>query len=171
MTVWRGRGNWDRLSMALFSSMKMPRLLTILLLFSAACLFGPASFAEDKRNPDQTELGSRMEQINTAWRRLRRQVNDSGQNTASIALIAKIREAAKGTEQMSPVKALEIPEAKRAQFQADYAAAMEKFFSQIDKLEQALKVGDNVAAGKIVVAISDFQREAHKEFRKEQDHK
>jgi soluble cytochrome b562 len=146
--------------------------LIVSLLLTAACACAPDASAQNKSSAaEQTELGLRMEDINASWRRLRRQVSDPTQNAASLALIAKIREAAKGTEQMAPAKTVDIPEAKRAKFQADYAAGMEKFFGQIDALEAALKGSDNAAAAKVVAAVNDYQKEAHKEFRKETDKK
>lgn len=144
--------------------MKTSRLIATLVL-TAACVCAPVLSAQDKSG--HTELGRRMEDINASWRRLRRQVNEPAQNAASLELIARIREASKDTEKMTPAMAADLPEAKRAKFQADYAAGMKKFFGQIDAIEAALKAGDNATAAKVVAAAADHQKEAHKEFRKE----
>lgn len=142
------------------------------LLFVATVALAPAATTAHAAPPaDQTELGARMEKLNAPWRKLRRQVADPAQNAASLDLLAKIREAAKGAEQLTPAKAADLPADQRAKFQADYAAGMKKFSRQLDELEAALKAGDNAAAAKVVAAIATAQREAHKEFRKEEDKK
>lgn len=144
---------------------KILQLFVSLVFITAGALAQPASDA------DQTELGARMEKLNAPWRKLRRQVADPAQNATSLELLAKIREAAKGTEQLTPAKAADLPESQRAKFQASYAEGMRKFFGQLDALEAALKAGDNARAGTLVAAIADNQRESHKKFRKDTDKK
>lgn len=146
--------------------MKSPRLLLALALLAVS----PASvaFADEsaKKQHEHTELEDRMEKINSAWRRLRRQAADPAQNASSLELVAAIRTAAKGTEDLAPSKIEEIPEAERAEFLANYRAGMKKFFEQIDALEAALKANNNEEAGKVVSAISNHQKQSHKAFRK-----
>jgi soluble cytochrome b562 len=139
------------------------------LLFLATVALAPAASSHAASPDDQTELGARMEKLNAPWRKLRRQVADPAKNTASLELLAKIREAAKGAEQLTPAMAADLPADRRAKFQADYAAGMKKFADYLDALEAALKAGDNAAAAKVVAAIASHQREAHKAFRKEED--
>jgi soluble cytochrome b562 len=147
--------------------MKIRLILSCLALLLAVA---PARAAEekhsDKHAEKHTELGDKMEKINAAWRKLRRQVAEPAKNADSLALLAEIRAASAGTEKMTPDKASDLPEADRAKFQADYAAGMKKFAGMLDDLEAALKAGKNDDAGKIVSAIADFQRESHKAFRR-----
>lgn len=147
--------------------MKSTRFILIALL--AALAPAPFVFAQEKaaaRKEDHTELEERMEKINSSWRRLRRQVSDPAQNASSLELIGAIREAAKGTEKMTPAKIDEIPEADRAKFLADYAAGMKKFHAQLDTLEAALKAGRNDDAQKALAEIADHQKSSHKAFKK-----
>jgi len=148
--------------------MKIKLLLSCLALLVAGAPAGRA--AEDKRSGQpaekHTELGDKMEKINAAWRKLRRQVAEPAKNADSLALLAEIRAASAGTEKMMPDKAADLPAADRAKFQADYAAGMRKFAGLLDQLEAALRTGRNDEAGKLVSAIADFQRESHKAFRR-----
>lgn len=141
------------------------------LVLSALLLaLSPAPFVAAQEAPaakkEHTALEDRMEKINSAWRRLRRQVAEPAQNASSLELIATIREAAKGTEKMTPAKIEEVPEAERAKFLADYQAGMKKFFEQLDALETALKSSNNEEAGKVLSAIADHQKSSHKAFKK-----
>lgn len=145
--------------------MKSRLLLSALLLALSPAPFVVAQDAPAAKK-DHTELEDRMERINSAWRRLRRQVADPAQNASSLELIATIREAAKGTEKMKPAKIEEIPEAGRAKFLADYEAGMKKFFEQLDALEKALRANNNEEAGKVLSAIADHQKSSHKAFKK-----
>lgn len=147
------------------------KLLRHALAASLLCLFTlPAVQAQDrpaeKAAKKHTELEDRMEKINAAWRKLRRQVEDPAQNEATLALLADIRAASAGAEKLTPAKASDLPEADRAKFQADYAAGMKKLAGMLDQLEAALKAGQNADAAKLVTNIGNFQRESHKAFRR-----
>ncbi|HYC73075.1 MAG TPA: cytochrome b562 [Opitutaceae bacterium] len=141
--------------------------------FALALLLAPlvaAPFALAQESPPAkkpaSELEDRMEKINSAWRRLRRQATDPAQNASSLELIATIREASKGTEKLTPARIEEVPEADRAKFMADYQAGMKKFFEQVDALEAALKANNNEEAGKVLAAIAEHQKASHKAFKK-----
>lgn len=147
--------------------MKQRRLLVAALALALAP--APLAFAQEPpaaAKKEHTELEDRMEKMNSAWRRLRRQVADPAQNASSLELVAIIREASKGTEKMTPTKAADIPEADRAKFLADYAAGMKKFFTQLDTLEAALKAGKTEEAQKALTDIADYQKQSHKAFKK-----
>lgn len=147
------------------------KILRHALAVSLLCLLAaPATHAQDKpaekAAKKHTELEDRMEKINAAWRKLRRQVEDPAQNAATLALLADIRAASAGAEKLTPAKASDLPEADRAKFQADYAAAMKKLAGMLDQLEAALKAGQNADAAKLVTDINNLQRESHKAFRR-----
>lgn len=147
--------------------MKSTRLTLALLL--AALAPAPLAFAQEPpaaAKKEHTELEDRMEKMNSAWRRLRRQVADPAQNASSLELVATIREASKGTEKMTPAKAADVPAAERAKFLADYEAGMKKFFTQLDTLEAALKAGKTDDAQKALTDIADYQKKSHKAFKK-----
>jgi len=145
--------------------MKLPRLLLAAL--SLALLPLPAVHAQaEGAKKDHTALEDRMDEINASWRRLRRQVADPAQNAASLELVAAIRKAAHGTENMKPAKLAEIPAAEQAKFLADYRAGMKKFMDLIDGLEAALKAGNNADASQAVSDLANLQKESHKAFKK-----
>lgn len=146
--------------------MKSSRFVLIAVL--AALTPAPLVLAQEKAAPKNppTELEERMEKLNAAWRRLRRQVADPAQNASSLELVAAMRTTAQGAEKMTPAKAADIPEAERARFLADYEAGMRRFFAQLDTLEAALKSGRNEAAQKAVAEIADHQKTSHKAFKK-----
>lgn len=153
-----------------FPSSKLSHMKSLLLLTALLLALSPAPFVAAQENAaakkDHTPLEERMEKINSAWRRLRRQVEDPAQNASSLELVARIREAAKGTEKMKPAKLEEVPEAERAKFLAEYRASLKKFAGQLDALEAALKGNRNAEAQQVIVAIGDHQKASHKAFRK-----
>jgi soluble cytochrome b562 len=145
--------------------MKLPRLL--LTACAAALLPLPTTLAQaEGAKKEASALEERMDEINASWRRLRRQVADPAQNAASLELVAAIRKAARGTEDMTPTKLAEIPEAEQAKFLADYRAGMKKFFELLDGLETALQAGNNEGASKSLADIANLQKESHKAFKK-----
>lgn len=137
-------------------------LLALLIVPAATAQEKPAAKPEKK----QTELESKMEKLNAAWRKLRRQIEDPAQNAASLELLAEIRAASVGADQLTPAKAADLPEADRAKFQADYVAGMKKLSGMLDQLEAALKDNKNADAAKVVTDINNLQRESHKSFRR-----
>lgn len=145
--------------------MTFPRLLLSAVALGLLPL--PAAHAQaEGAKKEHTLLEDRMDDINASWRRLRRQVADAAQNASSLELVAAIRRAAHGTEEMTPAKIDEIPEAARARFLEDYRAGMKKFLALLDSLEAALKAGNNEAATKAVADLADHQKESHKAFKK-----
>jgi len=63
------------------------------------------------------------------------------------------------------------PAGEQAKFVANYQAKMKDFIANADKLEAALKAGDNAAAAKLCDALNDDQKAGHKEFRPPQKKK
>ncbi len=144
--------------------MKTIRLSLALLL--TASFATSLALAQEKPVEKHTELEDKMEKMNAAWRKLRRQVADPAQNASSLALIAEIRAASAGADKLSPARAAEVPEADRARFLANYLAGMKKLAGMLDSLAAALKAGNNDEAGNALTDIASYQREAHKQFRK-----
>lgn len=145
--------------------MKLPRLLLPAL--ALALLPVPVSLAQAEAPKKATSaLEDRMDEINASWRRLRRQVADPAQNAASLELVAAIRKAARGTEEMKPAKLEEIPPSEQTKFLADYRAGMKKFMDLIDGLEAALQAGNNERASQAVTDLANLQKESHKAFKK-----
>jgi soluble cytochrome b562 len=128
----------------------------------------PASPPAHDHGPEkpETELEGKMSSMNRAFRKLRRQITDAAQNDESLKLVAQIKQAGEDAVKLIPAKAADLPEAERAQFVADYQKKMKSFLGEVDKLEAALKAGNNENAAKIVAELGAMQKEDHRAFRK-----
>src|SRR4051812_15760728 len=144
--------------------------LSMLLVSSAtfAADEAPATAPAAKEKKPETELTKRMDKMNGAFRKLRRQATDATKNADSLEQVAILREFAIASAKLEPAKAAAIPEADRAKWVADYHTKMNELLVTIDKLEAALKAGQNEEAGKIVAELNTEQRAGHKEFRAEE---
>src|SRR5690349_20810384 len=102
-------------------------------------LAGSAAFAADeapaataaptpaaKEKKPETELSKKMEKMNGAFRKLRRQATDATKNADSLEQVAILKEYAAAAAKLEPAKAATIPEADRAKWVADYRAEMKK---------------------------------------------
>jgi cytochrome c556 len=141
-----------------------------LLLFTLICglVAAPIIRAADE---DQTELGDHMEKIGGAFRALRKQVTDSSKNEDSLKRVAVIRENAQAALKLEPAKKADLPADQQAKFVADYQAKMKGFIADVDKLEAALKAGNNEEAAKQLQVMGQDQKEGHKEFQKKKKKK
>lgn len=128
----------------------------------------PAAAPAPKEKKPETELSKQMEKMNGAFRKLRRQATDATKNADSLEQVAILKEFATSAAKLEPAKAATIPAADRAKWVADYRAEMQKALGLIDKLEAALKAGNNEEAGKLVTELNTQQRAGHKEFRAEE---
>jgi len=81
-------------------------------------------------------------------------------------LVQKMRIAALDAAQLKPAKTEDLPEAERAKFIAEFQKSMKDFAGRLEKLEAALKAGDNAGAAKLVGEIRSAQKEGHKEFKR-----
>jgi len=134
------------------------------LLLSLACALAVSPFV---RAADETELGGKMEKMSGAFRAIRRQITDPSKNADSLAKLAVVKQNAEASLKYEPAKKSEIPAADQAKFVADYQTGMKKFIALCDKLEAALKAGNNAEAEKICGAMGDSQKAGHKEFKKD----
>ena len=121
-----------------------------------------------KEKKPETELTKQMNKMNGAFRKLRRQAADATKNADSLEQVAILRKFTAAAAKLEPAKAATIPEGDRAKWVADYRAKMEEALVLIDKLEAALKAGENEEAGKIVADLYTHQRAGHKEYRAEE---
>ena len=140
------------------------RLLTATLICALSFVLGVR--AEEKAKEDQTELGSKMEKIGGAYRKLGRQIEDATKNEDSLAQIAIIRENATAALKLEPAKKADVPAAEQAKFVADYQAKMKGFIADVAKLEAALKAGKNDEAATLIATLKQDQKEGHGEFQK-----
>jgi len=114
---------------------------------------------------EETELDQKMEDMNGAFRKLRRQIADASANASSLELVAKLRKASEESVALVPAKAAKVPEADREKFVAAYQAKMKEFIAEVDKLKAALEAGKNDEAATILAKLGNLQKSGHREFR------
>ena len=118
-----------------------------------------------------TELEDKMDEVNGAWRRIGRQVNDASKNADSLKQIGIIRENTTAAMKLEPKKKKEVPAAQQKKFMDDYVAGLKSFLVDVAKVETALKAGKNAEAATAYAKLKEDQDEAHKLFRKEKEKK
>jgi soluble cytochrome b562 len=128
--------------------------------------------AQDKgAKATETELETKMDEINAAYRKLNRQISDATKNADSLKQVGIIKQNAAASAKLEPVKKKEVPAADQAKFVADYQAKMKSFMADVDKLEAALKAGKNEDAAAALKTLKQDQDEGHKQFRKDKKEK
>lgn len=113
----------------------------------------------------EADLGDKMEQMGKALGAIKRQVGDPTKKDASLALIAKLRSATVAAREMAPKKARTVAEDKRAEFIADYKAAMDDLIKQIDRLAAAVKDNKPEAQQAALKEIEDSKSDGHVTYR------
>ena len=145
-------------------------LMRIRHLLLAVLLMAPANFvlsAEPHHPPqEETELEDKMDLMGTAFRKLKRSVNDATQNPASLQLVATMRAAAAEAQKLVPAKAFDVPETERAKFVSDYRMKMKDLLAALEKLEVALRADKNDEAARLVTELGLMQKAGHKTFKR-----
>ena len=139
-----------------------------LALFISSLAVSPLALHAQPPAQEETELGGKMDSLNGAFRKLRKQVSDATKNAESLKLVAEIRSASEEAVKLIPAKAAEIAEGERAKFVAAYQEKMKAFDEKLGELEAALKAEKNEEAAKIVAALGAMQKDGHKEFKKQE---
>ena len=147
--------------------MKITLSLLALLLAIISPGASVALHAADQPQPssEDSELGDAMSSMNSAFKKLRRQVADPAQNEASLALVAKLRKGCVESTQHVPIKVGRLPVAEQAAAKLAYQDKMKKLIATVDELAAALKAGKNDAAADILKEIHQQEEAGHKEFR------
>jgi len=120
---------------------------------------------------DETELGNKMDKMGGAFRKLGKQINDATKNEDSLKLVATMRASAEAALKLEPAKKADIPADQQAKFVADYQTQMKAFIGDLDKLDAALKAGNNADAAALLKDLRKDQDDGHKEFRKKKKKK
>ncbi len=146
--------------------MKTQRLLlsTAAALAISFILPAPSLVAEDK---PASEMAESMEKISSAFRRVRRMVNNADNNAQVLELLATMRTEAVAAAKHRPLMYADLPEASRAKFLEDFNARMSEFIAAIEKTEAAIKAGNNAAATMMVSDMAAMQKAGHKDFKKD----
>lgn len=136
------------------------------LLFSLICAavtVPSVRAAEGKADKDETVLGNHMDKMGGAFRKLKRQLADSTKNADSLALVATIKTEAAAAAKEKP--------AWHPEDAPKFQAQMKDFLALVDKLEAALKAGDNAAAAKLADDMGAAQKKGHTDFKKPDEKK
>jgi hypothetical protein len=147
------------LPIPLINQMKK-RLLFLTAVFALAV--SPALSADEP----ETELGSKMEKISSAWRIAKRQLGDPAKNEETLAKLATVKENMTAALKLEPDVKKEKPAGEQAKFVADYQASMKKEIQKIDEIIALVKAGKNAEAAKLVAVVDQDQKDAHKQFKK-----
>jgi soluble cytochrome b562 len=123
----------------------------------------PAAAPDDDK---KTEPEMRMDRAGKAFRKLRKQVADPAQNASSLDLASKMMAAFKEAEDLTPEKAMDLPEADRPKFVSDYKAGIQAMEDEVSKLSDALTAGKNDVAASIVADMFAMEKKDHKAFKK-----
>jgi len=140
----------------------------------ALALLAPAGMRAEETAaafPEGSELEGKMEKMNGAFRKLRRQVADPAQNAASLELVAKLRAATTQAAATLPDTIGKLSPEKQAAAKTSYMEKMKELLATIDELSAALKADKNEEAVKIIENLRLQEAAGHKEFRpkKKQD--
>ncbi len=147
--------------------MKKRSLLLTLSLLLAYVPYLEANSHEDEH--EHTALEDQMSAMNKAWRSIRRQIKDPAKNASTIALVAKVKKAARESVKLDPILAGEKSGDAKKKFLAGYQKSMKKTVGLIEELEAALKAGNNTAAQEIVGKINDARKHGHDKYKPEDD--
>jgi soluble cytochrome b562 len=123
-----------------------------------------------RKEKGDSELEDVMEEMNGAFRKLRRQVDDKTQNASSIALAANLHQLAQRAMKSTPRLVAQAPEKDRAALLTAYREQMQELIATFADLQAALKTGKNAKAAEIVEDLRDLEKAGHHKFRAEDNH-
>lgn len=125
--------------------------------------------ARARGHEKHTELGNHMEKMGRAFRTLGRQIHDASKNEESLKLVEIIKTNAQAGLELKPEKTADIPADQQAKFVSDYQQGIKHLIGDLEKLETALKAGNNDEAAELVKTVKKDMDSGHKEFRKKHD--
>ena len=128
-----------------------------------------ARAAEEKVK--KSELNDRMEDMDDAFKKLKRTVRKADQNEESLKLINELQAKAVECKAMIPTKAQKVPEADRARFVSAYRREMAALLMDFCQMEQAILDGDNAKAVDIWKATMERQDKDHDQFMQKDEKK
>lgn len=142
--------------MSSFRSRLLPALLPTL------ALAGLVAFAAPRA--DEGPIGTHMEVIEGAMKKLRRAVPDPEQRAACLELVVEIESAALEAKQGVPPMAEKLPEGERAAFGAAYRKEMVQLMTRVLELETALIDGEQEAIDTAYRKLRAMEDSGHERF-------
>ncbi len=127
----------------------------------------PAGAAEHPGQPPS--LKDNMKAMNRAYRKLRKQISDPGQNVSSIQLLHTMQQELIKGFGIVPEKTADIPIKQQGKFVLSYKRKMVELLTALLNAEAALLDGDNAAAQQQVGKLNQIKKEGHREFQKDED--
>lgn len=112
-----------------------------------------------------SELGSRMDQIGTTFRALRRAASDPSRQAECADLAALMLREARASLRLEPSWKESQPKEQQAAFLAEYRKEMEVMIGLLESLEKAFRAGEGAQAQEIIARLRDHQKESHRRFK------
>jgi len=135
--------------------MKRNQLLTLVFIAAASSLHAEAD----------SPLENQMKILARGSRQLSQQVSDPARQQNTIELIESLKKAALDAKTLNPRKASEIPEAKRAQFLADYRTDLDELKDSFNQIEEAVKARQYEKAKSLLTTVNSIKKEGHGKFK------
>jgi len=110
-------------------------------------------------------LENQMKILARGNRQLSQQVADPAQQQSTITLIENLKKAAFDSKALEPRKTAEIPEAKRAQFLADFRTELDELKDSFEQIEEAVKAGQYDKAKSLLATVNSIKKEGHGKFK------
>lgn len=113
----------------------------------------------------KTPLGTKMNDLNIAFRALGPQVADPAKNDSSIKLVTIMETNAKAALAFEPAKKAQIAADSQPQFVEGFQRELKVMVGLIERLNVALKAGKNPDAVAIMDSVRTHQRSSHMVYR------
>lgn len=136
------------------------RGVNVLLLALLAALALPGAV----RAEEEAGIADHMDTINSAVKKLRKDVKKADLNKASAEIAKKASEAAAKCLALVPEIAKSVPAAERDKFIAEYKEQMAALVATFKTLETTLNENKNEEAEKLVQKLLDQKKKGHEKF-------
>ncbi len=131
---------------------------------SALMLIAALAFAGQARAEDKATIGDHMDTINSAVKKLRRDVKVADKNKDSIDTAKGAAEAAAKCVEMEPDIARKVPAAEKEKFIAEYRKQMKELAATFTDMAKLLGENKNEEAEKLVAKLLDQKKKGHDQF-------
>ncbi len=112
-------------------------------------------------------LEQQMKILARGTRQLTLQVADPAQQQSSVTLLETLKKAAVDSKALTPRMTSQMPEAKRAQFLADYRTDLDELKDSFDQIEEAVKAGQYEKAKSLIATVNTIKKEGHGKFKRD----
>ena len=126
------------------------------------CIAAPRiSFAEEKK---KSELHERMEEMDKAFKQLKRTIRSEAQDKQSLELLGKIEQLAVTCKGMVPSKTKTEPADKQDKFVLAFRKEMAHLIGDFCAMETAILDGDHAKAEQLYKKLADDKENGHDKF-------